>query len=184
MTNVPMTNPEGMLALHEEDYGHSSSYVELENGDILHGVSCGRRTSADGGLTWSELFRHQTTEGDWVVSSGLVRLSGSGNGGLVRLPPHRASRGEAPGQSPDFCRGAVGGAGAHGERLQCRQSSEARAGSAAATSCASDAAWIASRWRASQWWRRARRSRAMSPLERPSSHIAGLSRVRIPEDCR
>ena len=80
MTNVPMTHPEGLLAHHEENYGHGSSYVELSNGDILHSVFCGRRLSSDGGLSWSDLFRHKTTEGDWVVSSGLVKLSGSGIG--------------------------------------------------------------------------------------------------------
>ena len=80
MSNVPMTNPEGVLAIHEEDYGHSSTYVELENGDILHGAGVRFRRSGDGGLSWSEPFRFSDIKGTLVITEGLVKLSGSGIG--------------------------------------------------------------------------------------------------------
>ena len=36
MNNVPMTLPELMLAEHETICGHSSTFVELNDGRILH----------------------------------------------------------------------------------------------------------------------------------------------------
>ena len=80
MSNVPMTNPEGVMAVLEENYGHSSTYIGLENGDILHGAGLSFRTSEDGGLSWSEAFRLSDTEGAPVLAEGLVKLSGSGIG--------------------------------------------------------------------------------------------------------
>ena len=80
MSNVPMTNPDGALAIIEENYGHSSTYLELENGDILHGALLLWRKSKDGGLTWSEPFRCHDTDGEGVPALGLVKLSGAGIG--------------------------------------------------------------------------------------------------------
>tara|TARA_B100000949_G_scaffold230661_1_gene241501 strand:- start:813 stop:2150 length:1338 start_codon:yes stop_codon:yes gene_type:complete len=80
MGNVPMTNREGVLAVLEEQFGHSSTYVELENGDILHAAGMGFRTSRDGGLNWSKPFRSWDTNDVPVTVEGLVKLSGSGIG--------------------------------------------------------------------------------------------------------
>ena len=80
MTNIPMTAPDGVLAIREENFGHSSSYVELENGDILHGAGLEWCKSSDGGLSWSEIFRCFDSEGDPVAVLSLVKLSGSGIG--------------------------------------------------------------------------------------------------------
>ena len=80
MSNVPVTNPSGSLAVHKEQYGHSSTYVELKNGDILHGAGVLFRTSSDGGMSWSEPFRIADTQGSPVHTEGLVELSGDAIG--------------------------------------------------------------------------------------------------------
>ena len=38
MSNVPMTRPEKALAIHKTSYFHSSTFVKLEDGRILHGL--------------------------------------------------------------------------------------------------------------------------------------------------
>ena len=60
MRNVPMTRPEEALAIHDQAYGHSLTFVGLEGGRIL--LSSGRvfRYSDDGGITWSEEFQKNT----------------------------------------------------------------------------------------------------------------------------
>ncbi len=79
MSNVPMTNPDGALANIETNWGYAS-FVELEGGDILWGYGWNFRTSADGGMTWSEPFKCVDRDGLPITCSGLVNLSGSGIG--------------------------------------------------------------------------------------------------------
>ncbi len=82
MSDVPMTRPEEMLAIHETTFFHSSTFVELEDGRILHAAGTAFTTSDDGGLTWSEPFSCTDTDGNPVGGGGtcLVKLSGEGIG--------------------------------------------------------------------------------------------------------
>jgi len=82
MSNVPMTRPEEALAIHETNYFHSSTFVELDDGRILHAAGTTFTTSDDGGITWSEPFQRRDTNGDRVGGGGtsLVNLSGKGIG--------------------------------------------------------------------------------------------------------
>lgn len=79
-TNVPMTNQKLMLAMHEQKYGHSVSFVELADGRVLLGGGNEFRVSADGGLTWSEPFKGKDDKGNEVHAWALVRLSGEAIG--------------------------------------------------------------------------------------------------------
>ena len=85
MSNVPMTRPEELLALHETPYFHSSTFTELDDGRILHAAGTTFTTSDDGGITWSEPFERRDADGAPVGGSGtsLVRLSGRGVGLLA-----------------------------------------------------------------------------------------------------
>ena len=49
MSNVPMTRAEEALAIHFTPYFHSSTFVELESGAILHAAGTTFTTSDDGG---------------------------------------------------------------------------------------------------------------------------------------
>ncbi len=91
--HVPMTNPEGVLALHETDYGHSVSWVHLGGERILMLVKGGAfRTSDDGGLTWSEEFRGLDERGDGVRNAtALVSLGGTGVGLVAQHRPQEAA---------------------------------------------------------------------------------------------
>ena len=75
-----MTNPQGMLALHEQSYGHSVTWVELADGKILLSGGGEFRVSKDGGLTWSEPFHGKDEKGSPVAAEALVRLSGKAVG--------------------------------------------------------------------------------------------------------
>ncbi len=81
-SNVPMTRPGELLALHKTKYFHSSTFVELAGGRILHAAGTTFTTSDDGGLTWSKPFQQVDTQGNPVGGSGtsLVKLNGKGIG--------------------------------------------------------------------------------------------------------
>jgi len=80
--DVPMTRPEEMLAEHKTNFFHSSTFVELEGGRILHFAGKSFTTSDDGGLTWSQPFTRVDTAGNPVGDGNcsLVKLSGKGVG--------------------------------------------------------------------------------------------------------
>ncbi|MFQ6042763.1 MAG: sialidase family protein, partial [Candidatus Poribacteria bacterium] len=82
MSNVPMTRPEEALAIHETNYFHSSTFVELSDGRILHAAGATFTTSDDGGVTWSEPFQRRDANGARVGGGGtsVVNLSGEGIG--------------------------------------------------------------------------------------------------------
>ena len=82
MSNVPMTRPEEVLAVHETRYFHSSTFAELDDGRILHAANRTFTTSDDGGLTWSGESQRRDTDGNEVGGGGtsLVKLSGNGIG--------------------------------------------------------------------------------------------------------
>ena len=75
-----MTNPQGMLALHEQSYGHSVTWVELADGKVLLYGGGEFRVSGDAGVTWSEPFRGKDDQGKPVTAEALVRLSGKSIG--------------------------------------------------------------------------------------------------------
>ncbi len=82
MSNVPMTRPDEVLAVHETRYFHSSTFVELDDGRVLHAAGKTFTTSDDGGLTWSAESQRRDVDGNEVGGGGtsLVKLSGKGIG--------------------------------------------------------------------------------------------------------
>src|SRR5512139_3454654 len=77
--HMPMTNPGGMLKVHEQQYGHSVSFVELADGRILMTGVSEFRVSDDLGMTWSAPYRGKDEKGNTLSFSSfssLVRLSG------------------------------------------------------------------------------------------------------------
>ena len=93
MSNVPMTRPNEALAIHETPYFHSSTFVELDDGRVLHAAGTAFTTSDDGGITWSKRFSCTDTDGNRVGGGGtsLVRLSGKGIGLAAMRRPTDAS---------------------------------------------------------------------------------------------
>ena len=96
MSSVPMTLPGLMLAQHEQQFMHSTTWVELDDGRILHASHHVYEHSADGGLTWSENQLMKDINGDQVGASetSLVKLSGHNEVGLcarVSETPPRSS---------------------------------------------------------------------------------------------
>ena len=98
MNNVPMTLPELMLAEHDTPFGHSSTFLELDDGRILHWAGHQRTHSDDGGLTWSPPEPVNDAEGRPVggAETSLVRLSEPGAVGLAaRITGEQGERGDA-----------------------------------------------------------------------------------------
>ena len=86
MSNVPMTLPELMIAVHDTSCGHSSTFVELDDGRVLHHAGYWCNHSEDGGVTWSKLEgRVKDINGDDVggAECSLVRLSEKQSIGLA-----------------------------------------------------------------------------------------------------
>ena len=94
MSNVPMTLPELMLAEHEPICGHESTFVELDDGRILHVAGFWKNYSEDGGLTCTKMPPEKMVDvnGDPVGGAQAARTSGnhppsaswSGTSGLTR----------------------------------------------------------------------------------------------------
>ena len=85
-SDVPMTRPHELLALHE-NFG-KASLVELEGGRILANAILGFTISDDGGLTWSEGYAGKRANGEQASSQNLVRLPGNAVGGVeIRKMP-------------------------------------------------------------------------------------------------
>src|SRR5262245_2762136 len=88
MSHVPMTLPELALSIQARTFGHTSTFVEMEDGRILHFSFRVREWSEDGGLTWSETWHeHQwmkDVNGDPVGGdqTSVVKLAGRNEIGL------------------------------------------------------------------------------------------------------
>ena len=85
MSHVPMTLPELAIANYTRPFSHTCTYVELDDGRILH---CSKRAidySSDGGLTWSETKLMVDVNGDPVGAqeTSLVKLAGRNEVGLA-----------------------------------------------------------------------------------------------------
>ena len=82
MSNVPMTLPDLVLATHKTPFFHSSTFVELDDGRILHAAGSRFTTSDDGGITWSDISERHDVNGRRVGGGGssLVKLDGKGIG--------------------------------------------------------------------------------------------------------
>ncbi len=74
--NVPMTRPQEALAIHEQQYGHTVTWVELDDGRVLMSGNGEFRVSDDCGLSWGEAFRATDSAGKTVAPEALVRLTG------------------------------------------------------------------------------------------------------------
>ena len=112
MSNVPMTRPNEALAVHETPYFHSSTFVELDDGRVLHAAGTTFTTSEDLGLTWSNRFSCTDTDGNRVGGGGtsLVRLSGKGIGlAAIRRPTDAPSEEARRGTHLVFWRSEDGG---------------------------------------------------------------------------
>ena len=86
--DVPMTRPGELLAVHETTFFHSSTFVQLEGGRILHTDGKVFTTSDDGGITWSQPFTRKDVQGNPVVGRvepSLVKLTGRGIGLAARV---------------------------------------------------------------------------------------------------
>ena len=85
--DVPMTRPGEMLAEHNTNFFHSSTWVELEGGRVLHAAGTDFTTSDDGGITWSKPFKRGDTQGNPVGGRNLslVKLAGAGIGLAARI---------------------------------------------------------------------------------------------------
>ena len=85
--DVPMTRSGEMLAEHNTNFFHSSTWVELEGGRVLHAAGSDFITSDDGGITWSKPFKHADTQGNPVGgrNTSLVKLAGAGIGLAARI---------------------------------------------------------------------------------------------------
>lgn len=92
MSNVPMTLPELVLATHKTGFFHSSSFIELDDGRILHAAGTRFTTSEDGGITWSDISERRDADGRRVGGSGtsLVKLDDRGIG-LAAMAPEDPS---------------------------------------------------------------------------------------------
>jgi len=80
-TDVPMSNPDMMLAQHKQKGGHSVTWVELDDGRILR-TGGGFFYSEDGGVTWGERFIPKDDKGEDLMcgSPSLVDLGGGAIG--------------------------------------------------------------------------------------------------------
>ena len=72
---MPMTDQEGMLTVHEMKYSHSVAWAALGNNRVLMSGAGEFRVSEDGGISWSQPFQGQSTEGEVVRPASMVRLS-------------------------------------------------------------------------------------------------------------
>ncbi len=84
--NVPMTNPKGMLAFHEQGYGHTVTWTRLSDGRILMSGSGRFRISTDRGISWSEEFKGKDPAGEEVDALCLASLSGKSVGSIEMRP--------------------------------------------------------------------------------------------------
>ena len=119
MSNVPMTLPELAISIQARPFGHNSSFVDLEDGRIIHCAQHVREWSDDGGLTWSHTWHEDEwmvdTNGDAVGNSetSLVKLSGRSEIGLAARCPDEPSDTEyavpAQGHHFKFWRSTDGG---------------------------------------------------------------------------
>ena len=89
MSNVPMTRPEEALAIHDQNYSHTLTFVGLEKNRIL--LSNGKifRHSDDGGVSWSNEYAGETETGEPLEGNcaSMVNLSD----GVIGLATMRSS---------------------------------------------------------------------------------------------
>ena len=87
MSNVPMTLPDLALSVQARPHGHTSSFVELDDGRIFHASFNVGNYSEDGGLTWSEPKQMVDTDGNRIAGGGtsVVKLSGGRSIGMTIL---------------------------------------------------------------------------------------------------
>ena len=89
MSNVPMTLPDLALAIHDTTFFHTSTFVELSDGRVLHVAGGSKTISEDRGLTWSEAESLIDVNGNRVggAETSLVKLSEKNAIGLAARNP-------------------------------------------------------------------------------------------------
>lgn len=74
MSNVPMSNPELMLACVQPFGFGRGACIQLKSGRVLACAGCGFGYSDDGGLTWCEPYEGRYVNGDMPMLPNLVEL--------------------------------------------------------------------------------------------------------------
>jgi len=100
MSNSPMTRPEGALAIHNQKYSHSVTFVGLEGGRILLSNGSKFSVSDDGGITWAEPYEGKEKDGSCFEGhcASLVNLSG----GAIGLATMRQRPGATTSYEPEM----------------------------------------------------------------------------------
>lgn len=85
MSNVPMTLPDLAISNKIRPFGHTSTFVELDDGRIFHASKRVCEYSEDGGLTWSKTTFMEDIKGNPVggQETSLVKLNGTNEVGLA-----------------------------------------------------------------------------------------------------
>ena len=84
MTHKPMTLPELVISTQYHPYSHTSSFLDLDDGRILHTSGGVSNFSEDGGLTWSDQKLLKDTNGDDIFATSVLKLRDGKNAlGLV-----------------------------------------------------------------------------------------------------
>ncbi len=89
MSNVPMTLPELVIATQAQPFSHTTTFLRLDDGRLLHASFKAFQYSDDDGLTWTEPGIMRDINGNEVGGSctSLVKLSGKNQIGLAGQTP-------------------------------------------------------------------------------------------------
>ena len=83
MSHCPMTLPDLVIATQAYPHSHTSSFVELSDGRVIHTSYGIINCSDDGGLTWTEPKRIYDANGDEVFAISVVKLPEKNSLGIV-----------------------------------------------------------------------------------------------------
>ena len=83
-THKPMTLPDLVISTQWHPYSHTSSFIQLDDGRILHASGGVWNSSDDGGLTWSDQQWLKDRDGGDIFATTLLKLpDGKESLGLV-----------------------------------------------------------------------------------------------------
>ena len=87
MSNVPMSNPEMMLAYHDPFPTARGGCIQLRSGRIVACSGCGFNYSADAAMSWCEPYEGQYVNGEKPMLQNLVELGNDILGATERRMP-------------------------------------------------------------------------------------------------
>ncbi len=87
MSNVPMSNPEMMLAYHEPFPTARGGCIQLRSGRIIACSGCGFNYSDDAAMSWCEPYEGQYVNGEKPMLQNLVELGNDILGATERRMP-------------------------------------------------------------------------------------------------